>query len=175
MKILPKLAAAAAMVLVMLANQAMAASDKLMMQLKDGVVEIQLRSDLAPNHVKQIVTLANVGFYDGIIFHRVIDGFMAQSGDPTGTGTGGSDLPDLKAEFSDESFDRGTIGMARSRDPNSANSQFFINFVPTPHLNNQYTIVGKVTKGMEFVDNIERGEPPANPDKIIKMRTSDQF
>ena len=156
-------------------SSALAASEKLMMQLKDGVVEIQLRSDLAPNHVKQMVTLANVGFYDGIVFHRVISGFMAQSGDPTGTGRGGSDLPDLKAEFTSEPFERGTLGMARSQNPNSANSQFFIMFEAAPHLNNQYTVVGKVTKGMEFIDNITRGEPPANPDKIIKMRTSDQF
>ena len=175
MKLFSKCFALAALLIATISSPALAASDKLMMQLKDGVVEIQLRADLAPNHVKQMVTLANVGFYDGIVFHRVISGFMAQSGDPTGTGTGGSDLPDLKAEFTSEPFERGTLGMARSQNPNSANSQFFIMFEAAPHLNNQYTVVGKVTKGMEFIDNISRGEPPANPDKIIKMRTSDQF
>lgn len=175
MKFLLKSVIAAVLLLSVVASNAWSASDKLMIQLKDGVVELQLRPDLAPNHVKQVVTLANVGFYDGIIFHRVIDGFMAQSGDPTGTGTGGSDLPDLKAEFTSEPFERGTLGMARSSNPNSANSQFFIMFAAAPHLNNQYTVVGKVTKGMEFIDNITRGQPPANPDKIIKMRTSDQF
>jgi len=156
---------------------AIAASNTLILELKDGAVEIELRPDLAPKHVERITTLANQGFYDGIVFHRVIDGFMAQSGDPTGTGRGGSDLPDLKAEFTSEPFDRGVLGMARAQNPNSANSQFFIMFADGHFLNNQYTVFGKVTKGMEFVDAIKRGQGQngivSNPDKIIKMRTSD--
>jgi peptidylprolyl isomerase len=144
----------------------------LYLDLKDGRVVIELRPDLAPQHVARIKELAREGFYDGIVFHRVIDGFMAQSGDPTGTGTGGSDKPDLPAEFSDAHFERGTLGMARTSDPNSANSQFFINFAPTPFLDGQYTIWGQVVEGMEFVDQIKRGEPPANPDKIIKMQVA---
>ena len=152
-----------------------ASSNTLLLQLKDGTVEIELRPDLAPKHVERITTLANQGFYDGIVFHRVIDGFMAQTGDPTGTGRGGSDLPDLPAEFTPAPFDRGVLGMARSQNPNSANSQFFIMFAEGYFLNNQYTVFGKVTKGMEFVDNIKRGEPPSNPDKIVKMRTSDNM
>ena len=156
---------------------AIAASNTLILELKDGTVEIELRPDLAPKHVERITTLANQGFYDGIVFHRVIDGFMAQSGDPTGTGRGGSDLPDLKAEFTSEPFDRGVLGMARAQNPNSANSQFFIMFADGHFLNNQYTVFGKVTKGMEFVDAIKRGQGQngivSNPDKIIKMRTSD--
>ena len=137
-----------------------------------GRVVIELRPDLAPNHVARIKELTREGFYDGIVFHRVIDGFMAQSGDPTGTGTGGSDKPDLKAEFSDAKFVRGTLGMARTQDPNSANSQFFINLAATPHLNGQYTIWGQVVEGMEFVDQLAKGEPPANPDKIVKMQVA---
>ncbi len=156
-------------------GSALAASDTLMIQLKDGVVEIKLRPDLAPKHVEQITSLANKGFYDGIIFHRVIPGFMAQTGDPTGTGRGGSELPDIPAEFTKAPFDRGVLGMARSQNPNSANSQFFIMFAEGHFLNNQYTVFGEVTKGMELVDNIAKGEPPANPDKMIKVRTSDQF
>lgn len=157
-----------------------AASTTLMLELKDGVVEIELRPDLAPKHVERISTLANNGFYDGIVFHRVIDGFMAQTGDPTGTGRGGSDLPDLPAEFTAEPFDRGVLGMARSQNPNSANSQFFIMFEEGYFLNNQYTVFGKVTKGMEYVDNIKKGVRSLNgqvedPDKIVKMRTSDKF
>jgi peptidylprolyl isomerase len=137
-----------------------------------GRVVIELRPDLAPKHVEQIKTLTRDGFYDGIIFHRVIDGFMAQTGDPTGTGTGGSDLPDLPAEFSNAKFERGTVGMARAQNPNSANSQFFINFVETPFLNGQYTIWGQVVEGMEHVDAIAKGEPPAQPDKIVKMQVA---
>lgn len=156
-----------------------AASDTLMLQLKDGTVEIKLRPDLAPKHVEQITTLANQGFYDGIVFHRVIDGFMAQSGDPTGTGTGGSDLPDLKAEFSNVPFTRGVVGMARSQNPNSGNSQFFIMFASSPNLNGQYTVWGEVTQGMEFVDSIKKGGGRngivSGPDKIIKMRTADKM
>ena len=141
----------------------------LYMDLEDGRVVIELRPDLAPKHVARIKELTREGFYDGIIFHRVIDGFMAQTGDPTGTGRGGSDKPDLPAEFSSAKFERGTLGMARTSDPNSANSQFFINLAPTPHLEGQYTVWGEVVEGMEFVDQIATGEPPANPDKIVKM------
>lgn len=144
----------------------------LYLDLKDGRVVIQLRPDLAPAHVERIKKLARAGFYDGIVFHRVIDGFMAQTGDPTGTGRGGSNEPDLKAEFSSEPYKRGTIGMARTNDPNSANSQFFIMFGDGSFLNGKYTVWGKVVDGMEFVDNITRGEPPANPDKIIKMHVA---
>lgn len=137
-----------------------------------GRVVIELRPDLAPKHVEQIKALTREGFYDGIIFHRVIDGFMAQTGDPTGTGTGGSARPDLPAEFSDAKFERGTVGMARAQNPNSANSQFFINFVETPFLNGQYTIWGQVVEGMEHVDAIAKGEPPASPDTIVKMQVA---
>ncbi len=145
------------------------AADKIVMDLKCGPVVIDLRADLAPKHVAQIRTLAAKGFYDGIVFHRVIDGFMAQTGDPTGTGTGKSDLPNIPAEFSAEPFKRGTVGMARSSNPNSANSQFFIMFAPGDFLNGQYTVWGQVASGMECVDQINKGEPPANPDKILKM------
>jgi len=141
----------------------------LYMDLEDGRVVIELRPDLAPKHVARIKELTREGFYDGIIFHRVIDGFMAQTGDPTGTGRGGSDKPDLPAEFSSAKFERGTLGMARTSDPNSANSQFFINLAPTPHLEGQYTVWGEVVEGMELVDQIAKGEPPANPDRIVKM------
>jgi peptidylprolyl isomerase len=144
----------------------------LYMDLEDGRVVIELRPDLAPKHVARIKELARAGFYDGIVFHRVIPGFMAQTGDPTGTGRGGSDKPNLPAEFSNEPFVRGTVGMARTSDPNSANSQFFIDFVDTPHLNGQYTVWGQVVEGMEFVDQLAPGEPPANPDKIVKMHVA---
>jgi peptidylprolyl isomerase len=144
----------------------------LYLDLAAGRVVIQLRPDLAPKHVARIKELAREGFYDGIIFHRVIPGFMAQTGDPTGTGRGGSDKPDLPAEFSQEPFVRGTLGMARTSDPNSANSQFFIMFAPAPHLNGQYTVWGQVVEGMQYVDQIAKGEPPANPDKIIKMQVA---
>ena len=152
-------------------------AETLILQLKDGTVEIALRPDLAPKHVERVTTLAIKGFYDGIVFHRVIDGFMAQTGDPTGTGRGGSELPDISAEFSSEPFRRGTLGMARSTDPNSANSQFFIMFARGDFLDGKYTVFGQVTKGMEVVDRIKRGDGAANgqvtdPDKIIKMRTS---
>lgn len=140
----------------------------LYLDLKDGKVTIQLRPDLAPQHVARIKELTREGFYNGIVFHRVIPGFMAQTGDPTGTGRGGSGK-NIPAEFSSEPFTRGTVGMARAGSPNSADSQFFINFTDTPHLNGQYTVVGKVTEGMEFVDKIAKGEPPTNPDKIIKL------
>jgi len=142
----------------------------LIMELKDGPVVIELRPDLAPNHVARIKELTREGFYDGVVFHRVIEGFMAQSGDPTGTGRGGSDKPDLKAEFSDANYGRGTLGMARTQDPNSANSQFFICFNDCSFLNGQYTVWGQVTDGMERVDAIARGEPPRNPDSIVSMK-----
>lgn len=142
----------------------------LQIDLKDGKVLIALRPDLAPKHVERIKALAKKGFYDGIVFHRVIDGFMAQTGDPQGTGAGGSDLPDLPAEFSNEPFVRGIVGAARTPDPNSANSQFFIMFARAPNLDRQYTVWGKVVSGMEFVDRIKRGEPPSNPDKMLKVR-----
>jgi peptidylprolyl isomerase len=141
-----------------------------------GRVTIKLRPDLAPHHVEQIKTLVKRGFYNGIVFHRVIDGFMAQTGDPTGTGTGGSDLPDLKAEFTNKAkFVRGTVGMARSSNPDSANSQFFIMYAPTPSLDGQYTIVGDVISGMDALDKIKKGSEDNNgmvtdPDKIIKMQ-----
>ena len=173
-----KMLAAAAALAIGLGSAANAADDPrdtIYMDLKDGRVTIQLRPDLAPMHAERIRTLARRGFYDGVVFHRVIDGFMAQTGDPTGTGTGGSDLPDLPAEFTDKaSFKRGTVGMARAQDPNSANSQFFIMFKPAPHLDGQYTIVGEVTDGMDLVDKIKKGSRSANgmvsdPDKIEKM------
>jgi peptidylprolyl isomerase len=142
---------------------------------KDGRIVIRLRPDLAPKHVEQIKTLAKRGFYDGVVFHRVIDGFMAQTGDPTGTGTGKSDLPNVPAEFSKTPFKRGTVGMARSQEPNSANSQFFIMFADGPFLNGQYTVFGEVVSGMEIVDKIKKGDPAQNglvkdPDKIVSMK-----
>jgi peptidylprolyl isomerase len=144
-----------------------------LLDLKDGRVIIQLRPDLAPKHVERVKKLVREGFYDGIVFHRVIPGFMAQTGDPTGTGTGGSKYPDLPAEFSKTvKFERGTIGAARSSDPNSANSQFFIDFAPSPFLNGQYTVWGEVIGGMDAVDKIKPGEPPSNPDKIVKMQVA---
>jgi peptidylprolyl isomerase len=144
----------------------------LIMQLPYGKVVIRLRPDLAPNHVAQVKELTRQGFYDGTPFHRVIEGFMAQGGDPTGTGTGGSDLPDLKAEFTDTNFGRGTIGAARTDDPDSANSQFFICFKDCSFLNGQYTVWGEVVEGMQFVDKLKRGEPVKNPDKIISMKVA---
>ena len=140
----------------------------LYLQLKDGRVVIQLRPDLAPRHVERIRELARQGFYDGIVFHRVIEGFMAQTGDPTGTGGGGSQLPDLKAEFNKLPHVRGSVSMARTDDPDSANSQFFIVFYPRFALDNRYTNFGRVIAGMDVVDTIERGEPPANPTKILQ-------
>ena len=145
------------------------------MDLTYGRVVIKLRPDLAPNHVAQVKTLVKKGFYNGTPFHRVIEGFMAQGGDPTGTGTGGSDLPDLKAEFTKTHFVRGTIGAARSSDPNSANSQFFIMFAPASNLDGDYTVWGEVVSGMEFVDKIKKGNPDDdgvvdNPDRIVKMQ-----
>ena len=158
----------------------------MIMELKDGVVELELYSDIAPNHVERFKDLAKKGLYDGVVFHRVIEGFMAQSGDVkfgnsnskdfnlSLAGTGGSDMPDLKSEFSDVPHDRGVLSAARSADPNSANSQFFICFQPAPHLDRQYTVFGKVVKGMEFVDKIKKGEGPngsvRSPDKIISLK-----
>lgn len=136
-----------------------------------GRVVIEMRPDLAPKHVERIKELTRKGFYNGLVFHRVIAGFMAQTGDPTGTGTSGSGQ-NIPAEFSAEPFVRGTMGMARSSDINSADSQFFIMFDDGSFLNNNYTVWGKVTSGMEFVDQIRKGEPPMNPDKIIKMQVA---
>ncbi len=133
-----------------------------------GRVTIQLYPYVAPLHVERIRTLARQGFYNGVVFHRVIDGFMAQTGDPTGTGQGGSELPDLKAEFNKIPHLRGTVSMARTNDPDTANSQFFICFQPRFSLDNKYTVVGRVISGMQYVDTIERGEPPANPSKIVQ-------
>jgi peptidylprolyl isomerase len=147
----------------------------LVMTLKDGKVVIRLRPDLAPKHVEQIKALTKRGFYDGIVFHRVIPGFMAQTGDPTGTGTGGSDLPNIPAEFTGTPFKRGTVGMARSQNANSANSQFFICFDDASFLNGQYTVFGEVVSGMDVVDKIKKGDKAqngtvANPDKIVSLR-----
>ena len=159
----------------------------MILKLKDGNVEIELYPDIAPNHVERFQTLAKEGKYDGVVFHRVIDGFMAQTGDVqfgnsssesfnlSRAGMGGSDMPNLKEEFNDLPHERGTLSMARSSDPNSANSQFFICFGPTPHLDRQYTVFGKVIEGMEFVDMITKGDGPngsvSNPDKIISFKS----
>ena len=153
----------------------------MILKLKDGDVKIELFEDIAPNHVKRIKELANSGKYDNVVFHRVIEGFMAQTGDVKfgnseskdfdlrRAGMGGSEFPDLEQEFSSLPHDRGTLSMARSQNPNSANSQFFICFNDCSFLDGQYTVWAQVTEGMEYVDNITRGEPPADPDKIIKM------
>ena len=146
----------------------------LILETSKGRVTIELRPDLAPKHVTQIKTLVGKHFYDGIIFHRVIEGFMAQTGDPTGTGMGGSDLPDIPAEFSKAHFGRGAVGMARAQDPNSANSQFFIMFADGGFLDGNYTVWGEVRDGMDVVDKINKGEPPKSPDKIVKMRLASQ-
>ena len=139
---------------------------------KGGDVVIKLRDDLAPNHVARIKELAGEGFYDGVVFHRVIPDFMAQGGDPSGTGMSGSEKPDLKAEFSQVPHKRGTCSMARTNDPNSANSQFFICFDDARFLDGQYTIWGDVVSGMEHVDALPKGEPPAEPGKIVKAKVS---
>ena len=152
-------------------SQAASPADTLYLDLSTGGrVTIELLPDRAPQHTERLKKLARDGFYDDVVFHRVIDGFMAQTGDPTGTGTGGSDEPDLPAEFTDYEYKRGTVGMARTADPNSANSQFFICFTDDgcSFLTGQYTVVGQVTEGMDYVDQIAKGEPPANPDKIEK-------
>lgn len=151
-------------------------AEHLILDLKSGTVKVALLPDAAPNHVARIKELARAGFYDGVVFHRVIPGFMAQTGDPTGTGSGGSDLPDLKAEFSNEVHKRGTVSMARTSNPNSANSQFFICFGDAPWLDRQYSVWGQVVEGMEHVDAIKKGGDHNNgaisgePDKILKAR-----
>jgi peptidylprolyl isomerase len=144
----------------------------LLVELDTGKVVIRLRPDLAPNHAARIKELAREGFYDGVVFHRVIEGFMAQGGDPTGTGYSGSDKPNLKAEFSNAPHVRGVCSMARSANPNSANSQFFIVFDDARFLDNQYTVWGEVTEGMQAVDALPRGEPPAKPGKIVTMKVA---
>lgn len=143
----------------------------LFIDLDHGRVVVELKPDLAPKHVARVKELAREGFYDGIVFHRVIDGFMAQTGDPTGSGMGGSGQK-LDAEFSDAPFQRGTVGAARSQSPNSADSQFFICFKDARFLDGQYTVWGEVTEGMEFVDMIKKGEPPVDPDKMIKVQVA---
>jgi len=172
----------------LITNQSIAEENIMILKLKDGNVKIELFQDVAPNHVKRIKELADNGKYDNVVFHRVIDGFMAQTGDVkfgnSGSGDydlrragmGGSDLPDLKQEFSSLPHDRGTLSMARSSDPDSANSQFFICFKPAPFLDRQYTVFGKVIEGMEFVDMIKRGDENNNgsvsdPDKIISFKS----
>jgi cyclophilin family peptidyl-prolyl cis-trans isomerase len=165
-----------------LTNNIIAEENIMILKLKDGDVKIELFEKVAPNHVKRIKQLAQEGKYDGVVFHRVIDGFMAQTGDVQfgnssnenfdirRAGTGNSDLPDLKEEFNDLPHDRGTLSMARTSDPNSANSQFFICFKESSFLDRQYTVFGKVVEGMEFIDNIKRGEPASDPDKIISFK-----
>ncbi len=172
----------------LITNQSIAQENIMILKLKDGEVKIELFEDVAPNHVKRIKELADKGKYDNVVFHRVIDGFMAQTGDVKfgnsvskefdlrRAGMGGSDLPDLKQEFSSLPHDRGTLSMARSSDPDSANSQFFICFKPAPFLDRQYTVFGKVLEGMEFVDMIKRGDESNNgsvndPDKIISFKS----
>ena len=168
----------------LISNQSTAEENIMILKLKDGDVKIELYEDVAPNHVKRIKELADSGQYDNVVFHRVIDGFMAQTGDVQfgnssndnfdlrRAGTGNSNLPDLKEEFNDLPHVRGTLSMARTSDPNSANSQFFICFNnEASYLDRQYTVFGKVIEGMEFVDNIKRGEPASNPDKIISFRS----
>ena len=149
-------------------------ANQIILTTKNGPVTIQLRPDLAPKAVAQMEKLTKQGFYNGLKFHRVIDGFMAQTGDPTGTGGGGSKEPDLPAEFSSAPFTRGTVGMARTSDPNSANSQFFICFAPASFLNNQYTVVGQVVSGMEAIDKVKKGDSQSgsvdDPDKIVSMK-----
>ena len=149
------------------------AQNTLVMTLDSGPVTIRLRPDLAPGHVARVKELASEGFYDGVVFHRVIPGFMAQGGDPNGTGRGGSDKPDLKAEFSSEPHVRGVCSMARTNDPNSANSQFFICFDDARFLDRQYTVWGQVIEGMDHVDALPKGEPPRQPGKIVSMRLAD--
>ncbi|HXQ09615.1 MAG TPA: peptidylprolyl isomerase [Caulobacteraceae bacterium] len=144
----------------------------LIFTLEGGPVTIRLRPDLAPGHVERIKELAREGFYDGVVFHRVIPGFMAQGGDPTGTGTGGSSKPDLRAEFSNQPHVRGVCSMARTNNPHSANSQFFICFTAAPHLDRSYTVWGEVIEGMEHIDELPKGEPPREPGKILTARVA---
>ncbi|WP_181706940.1 peptidylprolyl isomerase [Chthonobacter rhizosphaerae] len=173
-KLVAAAAAALWLALAPVTAEAAGPEDTLVMETTKGRVVIALRPDLAPQHVAQVKKLVADKFYDGIVFHRVIPGFMAQTGDPTGTGMGGSDLPDIPAEFSQEPFERGTVGMARAQDPNSANSQFFIMFDEGSFLNGQYTVWGEVTEGMDVIDQINKGEPPANPDKIVTLRLASE-
>ena len=180
MRLLKLLAASAITLSISTAAFAASKANTLLLDTKSGQVTIELLPEKAPNHVKRIKSLANSKFYDGLKFHRVIPGFMAQTGDPRGDGTGGSDLPDLKAEFNNVSFERGTLGMARAQNPDSANSQFFIMFDSASHLNGQYTVFGRVTGGMEHVDKIKKGSQSnngtvSNPDTIVKMRTADKY
>lgn len=174
LKILPAGLALASLVLAGAAQAQtpqLAPENTLTIELKTGKVTVQLMPELAPKHVERVRQLAKEGFYNGIVFHRVINGFMAQTGDPTGTGKGGSKLPDLKAEFSSYVYKRGTIGAARTAHPDTANSQFFICFndMGCKGLTGQYTVWGQVVEGMEHVDKIERGEPPKTPDKMLKV------
>jgi peptidylprolyl isomerase len=171
-KKLATLGLAAMMVGSSAATGAADAENTLLIDLESGQVVVEMLPDLAPQHVARIKELTREGFYDGIVFHRVIPGFMAQTGDPTGTGRGGSGRSKLPAEFSQTPFERGTIGMARTGDPNSADSQFFICFRPTSHLNGQYTVWGRVVDGMEHVDALATGEPPAAPDKMVRVRVA---
>jgi peptidylprolyl isomerase len=160
----------AAAALVLMAGTA-AAESIVVTTSKNCSFSIALKPEVAPKHVAQITKLAKAGFYNGIVFHRVIEGFMAQTGDPTGTGMGGSNEPNIPAEFNKEHFGRGTVGMARSSDPNSGNSQFFVMFADGGFLDGQYTVWGQVDEeGMKCVDQIERGEPPANPDKMVEVK-----
>ena len=148
----------------------------LLIEVKGGTVIMKLRQDLAPLHVERVKILARRGFYNGVVFHRVIEGFMAQTGDPTGTGSGGSNLPDLKAEFTKTPFIRGTVGMARTQDPNTANSQFFICFEKSSFLDGKYTVLGEIVSGMELIDRLKKGAPGSgqvtNPDKMIKVQVA---
>src|SRR3984957_15565820 len=160
-----------------MSDQTSANDNALVIELAHGRIVIEMFPDVAPKHVERIKSLVRQGFYDNTPFHRVIEGFMAQGGDPTGTGTGGSDLPDLEAEFTTQrKFARGTCGMARTANPNSANSQFFIMFAPAPHLDGQYTIWGQVTEGLDVVDQIKRGSGSGgtvqSPDRIVHMRVA---
>jgi cyclophilin family peptidyl-prolyl cis-trans isomerase len=181
-----RLLVAATLALGLVSTSIAAAAEKLTITLAGGDVVIELADDVAPQHAARLKALADAGEYDNVAFHRVIDGFMAQTGDvefgdmkdgfvPNRAGMGGSSQPDLNAEFSDVPFERGTVGMARSQNPNSANSQFFIMFAPAPHLNGEYTVVGKVIEGMELVDQIKRGAPGSgavqDPDRMIKVRS----
>ncbi|MEM6382301.1 MAG: peptidylprolyl isomerase [Pseudomonadota bacterium] len=155
--------------------EALDAENVMVIEVDGGAIFIELLPDVAPDHVARMKQLAGEGFYDGVVFHRVIDGFMAQTGDPTGTGRGGSSYPDLQAEFSDIDYERGIVGMARTNDPNSANSQFFIMFAPAPSLTGAYTVFGRVVAGMENVDAIKKGSPARNgmvddPDAIVRAR-----
>jgi peptidylprolyl isomerase len=170
MRVLALAVAAAALAFSPAIAQTAASGNTIRMETTKGVVTIALRADIAPKHAERIKLLAREKFYDNAPFHRVIEGFMAQTGDgQRGDGTGRSKYPNLPAEFSKVPFRRGVVGMARSADPNSANSQFFIVYADAPHLNGQYTVVGQVTSGMEVVDKLKRGEPVRNPDRIVHM------